>query len=192
MKIQHKYTHNLSNLIGGGNFAQADLTPSQHLKLRFFIGRLSPFAKTVAVALFAFMAVGGVSSCSGSDGEAETVADAVPDYSKVLPRHEWRLADARHSTGSYTVQVSTSDVFFRFSADSLYCTQQQEVNYFDQDGHITYTDYEQTLLGRYPYYIKGDQLQLDTQTLRITENIQGTDTTFLLKNEKWQLVLKNK
>lgn len=185
MKLRKHILTSIKNHFGGGDFAQAKLTPV-HTGLTS--GRLSPFAKMVAVALFAFMAGGGVCSCSGSDGEEQAASAPVPDYSKLLTQHEWRLSSAEQNN----IVMPAGDFYFRFTADSLFCTQGEEVNYFDQDGNVTHTAYELTLMGRYPYYIKGDELQVDTQTLHITENIQGTDTLLVLKNKAWRLVLKKK
>ncbi len=150
-------------------------------------GQLPSLVRAMAVVPFMFLATFALSSCS-SDGEEEKEVSPSTDYKALLTAHEWEIASAGQRIGGFFVDVKEADAFCRVTADSIYFSQGEETNYFDGEGHIK-TRYEITPCGSYAYSMKGEEIKISDQTFNINS---ATDSTLVLMNEGWKLVLKNK
>lgn len=139
----------------------------------------------VVAVLFVFLSFCSLSSCS-SDKEEE---NPTLNYQPILTSHDWEIASASERIKGLLVDVKDADAYCRFSSDSIYFTEVEEVNTFDEEGKITQTEYKETSCGNYPYTIKAQEIKINKQNF----NIKSADTkTFVLENEGWRIVLKNK
>lgn len=161
--------------LGGGNFAQAKLTPSQHVFIRRRI--LSSFYMII-VAFFML----SFTACSSDE---ETEKEKVFDYETTFLAHNWQISALYQRVGSLFIDVKEAPLFCRFTSDAIYFSETKEVNQFDSNGKITQTTTENVACGNYTYLIKENKIQIDNQIFNITD----TNGTLVLQNEDWKLVL---
>lgn len=140
------------------------------------------------VVLFVFMSALTLSSCS-SDNEKEEESPIPADYKSLLTSHDWEITEAAECVSGFWLDAKDVDAYCCFTADSVYCSEGETVNYFDDDGKVTESKYEITLCGKYPYAVKGDEIKIDNQTFKITSTAPDA---FVLENEDWRLVLEKK
>lgn len=172
MKI---YNSLMYKALGGGNFAQAKLTPSQHVFIRRRI--LSSFYMII-VAFFML----SFTACSSDE---ETEKTEVFDYKTTFLAHNWQISALYQRVGSLFIDVKEAPLFCRFTSDAIYFSETKEVNQFDSNGKITQTTTENVACGNYTYLIKENKIQIDNQIFNITD----TNGTLVLQNEDWKLVL---
>lgn len=172
MKI---YNSLMYKALGGGNFAQAKLTPSQHVFIRRRI--LSSFYMII-VAFFMLSST----ACSSDE---ETEKSEVFDYKTTFLAHNWQISALYQRVGSLFIDVNEAPLFCRFTTDAIYFSETKEVNQFDSNGKITQTTTENVACGNYTYLIKENKIQIDNQIFNITD----TNGTLVLQNEDWKLVL---
>ena len=161
--------------LGGGNFAQAKLTPSQHVFIRRRI--LSSFYMII-VAFFMLSST----ACSSDE---ETEKSEVFDYKTTFLAHNWQISALYQRVGSLFIDVKEAPLFCRFTSDAIYFSETKEVNQFDSNGKITQTTTENVACGNYTYLIKENKIQIDNQIFNITD----TNGSLVLQNEDWKLVL---
>lgn len=135
---------------------------------------------------FVFLAPCTLTSCSSDSDQEDT---SQQDYQALLTAHDWEISEAAECVGGFWLDVKEVDAYCSFAADSVYCSEGETVNHFDEDGKVTESKYEITPCGKYPYAVKGDEIKIDNQTFKITST--ATDT-FVLENEDWRLVLEKK
>lgn len=172
MKI---YNSLMYKALGGGNFAQTKLTPSQHVFIRRRI--LSSFYMII-VAFFML----SFTACSSDE---ETEKSEVFDYKTTFLAHNWQISALYQRVGSLFIDVKEAPLFCRFTSDAIYFSETKEVNQFDSNGKITQTTTENVACGNYTYLIKENKIQIDNQIFNITD----TNGTLVLQNEDWKLVL---
>ena len=172
MKI---YNSLMYKALGGGNFAQAKLTPSQHVFIRRRI--LSSFYMII-VAFFML----SFTACSSDE---ETEKSEVFDYKTTFLAHNWQISVLYQRVGSLFIDVKEAPLFCRFTSDAIFFSETKEVNQFDSNGKITQTTTENVACGNYTYLIKENKIQIDNQIFNITD----TNGSLILQNEDWKLVL---
>ena len=161
--------------LGGGNFAQAKLTPSQHVFIR---RRILSYFYMIIVAFFML----SFTACSSDE---ETEKSEVFDYETTFLAHNWQISALYQRVGSLFIDVKEAPLFCRFTSDAIYFSETKEVNQFDSNGKITQTTTENVACGNYTYLIKENKIQINNQIFNITDN----NGTFVLQNEDWKLVL---
>lgn len=169
------YNSLMYKALGGGNFAQAKLTPSQHVFIRRRI--LSSFYMII-VAFFMLSST----ACSSDE---ETEKSEVFDYKTTFLAHNWQISALYQRVGSLFIDVNEAPLFCRFTTDAIYFSETKEVNQFDSNGKITQTTTENVACGNYTYLIKENKIQINNQIFNITD----TNGTLVLQNEDWKLVL---
>lgn len=172
---------------GGGNFEGSELALGFYAILK---GRLASFLGVLLAVLFVFSAPLVLSSCS-SDDEAKD-SPTTTDYQSLLTSHDWEITSANQRLGGILIDMKEADTYCHFSTDSIFFSEGEMVNSFDDEGKVTKSEYKFTSIGSLPYLIKGDKIQIDKQTFTITNNNQSTESSLAIANEDWELVLKNK
>jgi hypothetical protein len=137
----------------------------------------------VAVVLFVF-SVAVLTSCSSdTDDGTEAV-----DYQSLLSAQEWVVTEACQSFGGFWIDMRESDTFAQFADGNIIFTQGETVNYFDNTGKVTKTEYEIIPLGQIAYTLEGDEIKIGNTIFKIT----CTTDSLILQSEGWRLVLKTK
>ena len=135
----------------------------------------------MVVALFVF----SFFSCS-SDEENEK--SKFFDYKTAFTAHEWEISSAEQHLGYFLADVKETPTYCRFTSDSIYFSEKEMVYHFDADGKITKSGYEISPCGSFPYAIQDNKIKIDKQIFTIT----STDSSYVLDNADWLLVLINK
>lgn len=173
----------ICQLFGGGNFEPSRLTRTIYAYFSHAKGRLSSFITAVAVVLFVF-SVPVLTSCSSdTDDGTEAV-----DYQSLLSAQEWEVTEACQSFGGFWIDMRESDTFAQFADGNIIFTQGETVNYFDNTGKVTKTEYEIIPLGQIVYTLEGDEIKIGNTIFKITR----TTDSLILQSEGWRLVLKTK
>ena len=176
-----KQLHNsltVSIFFGGGNSGKSELASSHAALIR---GRLLSFFYAMVVALFVF----SFFSCSGDE---ETEKSTFSDYKTAFTAHEWEISSAEQHLGYLLLDVKEAPTYCRFTSDSIYFSEKEMVYHFDADGKITKSGYEISPCGSFPYAIQDNKIKIDKQIFTIT----STDSSYVLDNADWLLVLINK
>ena len=166
------------SILGGGNSGESELASSHAALIR---GRLLSFFYAMVVALFVF----SFFSCSGDE---ETEKSTFSDYKTAFTAHEWEISSAEQHLGYLLLDVKEAPTYCRFTSDSIYFSEKEMVYHFDADGKITKSGYEISPCGSFPYAIQGNKIKIDKQIFTIT----STDSSYVLDNADWLLVLINK
>ena len=175
-----KQLHNsltVSIFLGGGNSGESELASSHAALIR---GRLLSFFYAMVVALFVF----SFFSCSGDE---ETEKSTFSDYKTAFTAHEWEISSAEQHLGYLLLDVKEAPTYCRFTSDSIYFSEKEMVYHFDADGKITKSGYEISPCGSFPYAIQDNKIKIDKQIFTIT----STDSSYVLDNADWLLVLIN-
>lgn len=166
------------SILGGGNSGESELASSHAALIR---GRLLSFFYAMVVALFVF----SFFSCSGDE---ETEKSTFSDYKTAFTAHEWEISSAEQHLGYLLLDVKEAPTYCRFTSDSIYFSEKEMVYHFDADGKITKSGYEISPCGSFPYAIQDNKIKIDKQIFTIT----STDSSYVLDNADWLLVLINK
>lgn len=166
------------SILGGGNSGESELASSHAALIR---GRLLSFFYAMVVALFVF----SFFSCSGDE---ETEKSTFSDYKTAFTAHEWEISSAEQHLGYLLLDVKEAPTYCRFTSDSIYFSEKEMVYHFDADGKITKSGYEISPCGSFPYAIQDNKIKIDKQIFTIT----STDSSYVLDNADWRLVLINK
>lgn len=183
-----------SPINGGGNFERSELAKDSHVSAQglwaTIKGRVASFLLAMLLVLFVFSGALSLTSCSSNDDDEQTVPQV--DYQALLTAHEWEITTAKQSLGAFWTDALLADAYYcQLSADSIIFSEANVVNNFDYEGNVK-SEYEITPCGKYPYAVKGDEIKIGNQTFIIKHNQSTTDSSFILQNEEWMLVLKKK
>ena len=193
--MKQRNTLAFSRKNGGGNFDQSELTVGLHTykegQFASNEGRLSAFLETLVVVLFVFTSALPLTACSSSDEEAGDSPTAA-DYQSLLTAHDWEVTQAAQRLNGFLIDQKEADLYCHFSPASVFFSEGAMVNYFDDEGKVTQSRYEYSPIGGAPYFIKGEQIEIEDQGFNINEKINNGDSLFVLANEEWKLVLKKK
>lgn len=88
----------------------------------------------------------------------------------------------------FWIDMRESDTFAQFADGNIIFTQGETVNYFNNTGKVTKTEYEIISLGQIAYTLKGDEIKIGNTIFKITR----TTDSLILQSEGWRLVLKTK
>ena len=162
----------------GGNSEESELASSHAALIR---GRLLSYFYAMVVAFFVF----SFFSCSSDE---ETGKSTFSDYKTAFTAHEWEISSAEQHLGYLLLDVKEAPTYCRFTSDSIYFSEKEMVYHFDADGKITKSGYEISPCGSFPYAIQDNKIKIDKQIFTIT----STDSSYVLDNADWRLVLINK
>lgn len=98
------------------------------------------------------------------------------------------MTEACQSFGGFWIDMRESDTFAQFADSNIIFTQGETVNYFDNTGKVTKTEYEIIPLGQIAYTLEGDEIKIGNTIFKITR----TTDSLILQSEGWRLVLKTK
>lgn len=128
------------------------------------------------------------SSCSSDNEgiEEERGKTSLVNYQATFTSHEWEISSAQERLGDFWIDIKDADTYCHFTADSAYFTEGAWNYHFE--GSQVKGSYEITPRGIYPYTIEESNIKIDNQTFMITSQ----DSSLVLRNEDWMLVLKNK
>lgn len=141
------------------------------------------------VVLFVFTAPLALSSCSSNDEEED--APATTDYQSLLTAHDWEITTANKLLSGFKIDMKEADTYCHFTPDSIVFSEGEMVNYFEDEGKVTKSEYQISPISRLPYYINGDKIKIDNNIFTIIKNQSAADSSLILENEEWELVLKN-
>lgn len=141
------------------------------------------------VVLFVFTAPLALSSCSSNDEEEDSPASS--DYQSLLTAHDWQITSANQRLSGFMIDMKEADTYCHFTPDSIVFSEGETVNYFEDEGKVTKSEYRISPISRQPYYINGDEIKIDNHIFKITINQSAADSSLILENEEWELVLKN-
>ena len=192
-----------SRINGGGNFDQSKLALGLHtckIGLSASVlgreasskGRPSAFLGMLMVVLFVFMSALTLTACSSDDKEAEDSPAAV-DYHSLLTANDWEITMAAQRLKGFLIDQKEADLYCHFSTDSVFFSEGAMVNYFDDEGKVTKSQYEYSSIGGAPYFIKDNQIKIGNGTFTISNYNQSQEaSSLILENEEWKLMLKKK
>jgi len=135
----------------------------------------------MVVVLFVF----SFSACSSDENEENSEKIS---YKTQILAHEWEISSAEQHLGYLLLDVKEAPTYCRFTSDSIYFSEKEMVYHFDADGKITKSGYEISPCGSFPYAIQDNKIKIDKQIFTIT----STDSSYVLDNADWRLVLINK
>ena len=166
--------------IGGGNQRNLGLA---FRAVSVALGRLSSSVWAMAAVFFVSLPL--LAACSAEEGDAPQ--DTPADYSLLLQGRDWEvITAARRVTPVVAVDVRDTETHCRFEGDSVRFSLVGLSIHFEADGtsvhHIDTVPY-----AAYPYTLRADRIQIDTQYFTITP---AQASTLVLENEGWRLVLE--